>query len=42
LVNGARAVITGQVKGPSMFEVFAQLGKQRVVSRLRDAAKYFA
>jgi glutamyl-tRNA synthetase len=42
LVNGARAVITGQVKGPSMFEVFAQIGKQRVVSRLRDVAKYFA
>jgi len=42
LVNGARAVITGQVKGPSMFEVFAQLGKPRVVARLRDATKYFA
>jgi glutamyl-tRNA synthetase len=41
LVNGARAVITGQVKGPSMFELFAHLGKQRVVSRLRDAVKYF-
>jgi hypothetical protein len=25
-----------------MFEVFAQLGKQRVVDRLLDATKYFA
>ncbi len=41
LVNGARAVITGQVKGPSMFEVFAQIGKQRVVSRLKGATQYF-
>ena len=41
LVNGARAVITGQVKGPSMFEVFAQMGKERVVSRLRAAGRYF-
>jgi glutamyl-tRNA synthetase len=41
LVNAARAVITGQVKGPSMFEVFAQMGRERVVKRLREAGKYF-
>jgi len=41
LVNAARTVITGQVKGPSMFEVFAQMGRERVVKRLREAGKYF-
>lgn len=41
-INGARAVITGQVKGPSMFELFALFGKERVVARLRNTPKYFA
>jgi len=40
-INGARAVTTGQVKGPSMFEVFGLLGKERVVARLKDTPKYF-
>ncbi len=41
-INGARAVITGQVKGPSMFEVFGLIGKERVVARLKETPKYFA
>lgn len=40
-INASRAVITGQIKGPSMFEVFEVFGKERVVARLRNAAKYF-
>ncbi|MDZ7641185.1 MAG: glutamate--tRNA ligase [Desulfurivibrio sp.] len=40
-INGARAVITGQHKGPSMFEVFAHLDKATVVERLRSADRYF-
>ena len=40
-INGSRAVITGQIKGPSMFEVFEVIGRERVVARLRDAGKYF-
>ncbi|MFP3984203.1 MAG: glutamate--tRNA ligase [Desulfurivibrionaceae bacterium] len=40
-INGARAVITGQIKGPSMFEVFAHLGRETVVKRLRETGKYF-
>ncbi len=35
LINGARAVTTGLLAGPSMFEVAAALGKERMVSRLR-------
>ncbi|MBI5557380.1 MAG: glutamate--tRNA ligase, partial [Deltaproteobacteria bacterium] len=40
-INGSRAVITGLVKGPSMFELFVHLGREKVVARLRDAGKYF-
>lgn len=40
-INGCRAVLTGQIKGPSMFEVFAHLGKETVVRRLRQADKWF-
>jgi glutamyl-tRNA synthetase len=40
-INGSRAVLTGQIKGPSMFEVFAHLGKETVVRRLREAGKWF-
>ncbi len=40
-INGSRAVLTGQIKGPSMFEVFAHLGKETVVRRLRDTGKWF-
>lgn len=40
-INAARAVITGQVKGPSMFDIFVHLGKETVVRRLRDAPQRF-
>lgn len=40
-INGARAAITGLVKGPSMFDLFAQMGRETVVKRLRDSGKYF-
>lgn len=40
-INAARAAITGLVKGPSMFELFVHLGREKVVARLRDVAKYF-
>jgi len=41
-INASRAVLTGLIKGPSMFELFEHLGKERVVARLRSAKKYFA
>ncbi|MCB2182187.1 MAG: glutamate--tRNA ligase [Desulfobulbaceae bacterium] len=40
-INASRAAITGLVKGPSMFELFAHMGKEKVVKRLRDSGKYF-
>ncbi len=36
LINGARAVTTGLLAGPSMFEVAVALGKKRMVDRLRQ------
>ena len=41
-INAARAVITGQIKGPSMFEIFVHLGRETVVRRLRNAPQRFA
>jgi glutamyl-tRNA synthetase len=41
LINGTRAAVTGQPKGPSMFHILVALGKKRVVKRLRWAAEQF-
>ncbi|MFW8601307.1 glutamate--tRNA ligase [Desulfobacterota bacterium M19] len=35
LINGARAVTTGRLAGPSMFEVAEAIGRKRMVNRLR-------
>ena len=40
-INASRAVITGLVKGPSMFELYEIMGKEKVVKRLLEAPKYF-
>ena len=37
LINAARTALTGQAVGPSMFEIFAILGRERSVERLRRA-----
>lgn len=36
IANAARALITGQAVGSSMFEIMAHLGKERVTKRLRS------
>ena len=41
LINGSRTMLTGQGVGPSMFEVFAILGKDRSVTRLRSGVPWF-
>lgn len=38
LINASRTALTGQAVGPSMFEVFAAIGRERSVKRLRAAA----
>ncbi len=37
IINAARAILTGQTVGPSAFAVFAALGRDRVLERLRRA-----
>jgi len=41
LINGMRTVVTGQLAGPSMFDILVSIGQERVVSRLRDVAKLY-
>jgi len=41
LINGARAVVTGRLAGPSMFEALEIIGRDRVVARLKDVAKFY-
>ena len=35
-INAARTMLTGQAVGPSMFEVFEIIGRERSVMRLRS------
>ncbi|MGW8194301.1 MAG: glutamate--tRNA ligase [Desulforhopalus sp.] len=42
IINGMRTVVTGQLAGPSMFDVLVAIGKKRVVERLRAVDKLFA
>src|SRR5919107_1743981 len=39
LINASRTALTGQSVGPSMFEVFEAVGRERSARRLRDAAR---
>lgn len=41
LINGMRTVVTGQLAGPSMFDILIAVGRQRVVKRLRDVARLY-
>lgn len=41
IVNGMRTVVTGQLAGPSMFEILMTLGRDKVVRRLRDVDRFF-
>ncbi|SHO50507.1 glutamate--tRNA ligase [Desulfopila aestuarii] len=41
LINGMRTVVTGQLAGPSMFDILVTIGRDKVVERLRDIDKFF-
>ncbi len=41
LINAMRTLTTGQLAGPSMFDIVVTLGRDKVVARLRDVAKFF-
>jgi len=36
-----RTVVTGQLAGPSMFDIVLTIGRETVVRRLRDVEKFF-
>ena len=40
LINGSRTMLTGQSVGPSMFEIFEVLGRERSVQRLRSGVPW--
>ncbi|HET6978241.1 MAG TPA: glutamate--tRNA ligase [Pyrinomonadaceae bacterium] len=40
LINGSRTMLTGQAVGPSMFEIFDLLGRERSVVRLRSGVPW--
>jgi glutamyl-tRNA synthetase len=40
LINGARTMLTGQAVGPSMFEIFDMLGRDRSITRLRSGVPW--
>jgi glutamyl-tRNA synthetase len=41
IVNGMRTVVTGQLAGPSMYDILMTLGREKVVQRLRDVDRLF-
>jgi glutamyl-tRNA synthetase len=41
LINAMRTVVTGQLAGPSMFDILEVIGQKRVVQRLRGIARFF-
>ncbi len=42
LINGMRTVLTGQLAGPGMFDIMVTLGRERVVTRLKNIDHLFA
>ena len=41
IINGVRTAVTGQAAGPGLFELLIAIGRERVVARIRAAAKQF-
>jgi len=41
LINGSRAVVTGRLAGPSMFEALVAIGRERAVARLKTIGTFF-
>jgi glutamyl-tRNA synthetase len=41
IINAMRTVVTGQLAGPSMFDIIVTIGREKVVRRLREIGKLF-
>ena len=42
IINGMRTVLTGQLAGPSMFDILMALGREKVVNRLRKTPELYS
>jgi glutamyl-tRNA synthetase len=42
IINGMRTVVTGQLAGPSMFDILMAIGRDKVVSRLRKTPHLYS
>jgi len=42
IINAMRTVVTGQLAGPSMFDILMAIGRDRVIERLRNVGKLYA
>ena len=41
LINSMRTIVTGQLAGPSMFDILVTIGRDKVVERLRKIRNNF-
>lgn len=41
IINAMRTVVTGQLAGPSMFDIVITIGREKIVRRLRSVGKLF-
>lgn len=41
IINGMRTVVTGQLAGPSMFDILVTIGRERVVERLTKTVELY-
>lgn len=41
IINGMRTVVTGQLAGPSMFDILIAIGREKVVDRLRKTPQFY-
>jgi len=42
IINGMRTVVTGQLAGPSMFDILMALGREKVVNRLKKTPELYS
>ncbi len=42
IINGMRTVVTGQLAGPSMFDILLAIGQDRVINRLQNVSTLYS
>ena len=41
IINGVRTVVTGQLAGPSLFDILITIGRDKVIQRLRNTPRLY-